>query len=121
MVEEPLSIGDVINLLREYTKATGGSFPVRLDDWQAYAKAFTGKRKTDWAALHAMSRAGAIGTTLSKGKSGVDYAYTGKGVELGEKDTIVFWHRDEAKGTYRAVYADLTVRDVAAADLPGRK
>ena len=27
---------------------------------------------------------------------------------------IVFWHRDKTKGTYRAVFADLSVKDVSA-------
>ena len=106
---------NVINLLRAYTKATGGVFPDKLDDWAAYGKAITsGKEQVDEAAFRALSGAGTITALLSSRKSGVDYAYAGKDVKLGEQGTIVFWHRDPAKGTYRAVYADLAAKDVSA-------
>ena len=49
------------------------------------------------------------------------FRYLGKGVKLGDKDRIVCWYK--LKGakdpkTYRAVYGDLSVKDVAAEDLP---
>ena len=41
--------------------------------------------------------------------------------ELGDKDRIVCWYKLKAakdQGTYRVVYGDLSVKDVAAKDLP---
>jgi hypothetical protein len=49
------------------------------------------------------------------------FRYVGKGVKLGEKDRIVCWYKlKDAKdaNTYRVVYGDLSVKDVAAKDLP---
>jgi len=49
------------------------------------------------------------------------FRYLGKGVKLGEKDRIVCWYKlKDAKdaNTYRVVYGDLSVKDVAAKDLP---
>jgi hypothetical protein len=49
------------------------------------------------------------------------FRYLGKGVKLGDKDRIVCWYKlKNAKDadTYRVVYGDLSVKDVAAKDLP---
>ncbi len=46
------------------------------------------------------------------------FRYLGKGVELGSGDRIVCWYKLKSTGTYRAVYGDLTVKDVAPKDLP---
>ena len=44
--------------------------------------------------------------------------YAGNGVKFGSPDTPVLWYRPVGSGTYRVIYADLSVRDVAAKDLP---
>jgi hypothetical protein len=49
------------------------------------------------------------------------FRYLGKGVKLGDKDRIVCWYKlKDAKdpSTYRVVYGDLSVKDVAPEDLP---
>ena len=49
------------------------------------------------------------------------FRYLGKGVKLGDKDRIVCWYKlKDAKdsNTYRVVYGDLSVKDVASEDLP---
>jgi len=49
------------------------------------------------------------------------FRYLGKGVNLGDKDRIVCWYKlKDAKdpSTYRVVYGDLSVKDVAPEDLP---
>ena len=49
------------------------------------------------------------------------FRYLGKGVKLGDKDRIVCWYKlKDAKNlrTYRVVYGDLTVKDVAPEGLP---
>ena len=51
----------------------------------------------------------------------ISFRYFGKGVKLGEKDRIVFWYKlKDSKGpsTYRVIYGDLSVKDVAQEDLP---
>ncbi len=49
------------------------------------------------------------------------FCYLGKGVKLGDKDRIVCWYKlKDAKDpkTYRVVYGDLKVKDVASEALP---
>ncbi len=49
------------------------------------------------------------------------FRYLGKGVKLGDKDRIVCWYKlRDAKdpNTFRVVYGDLTVKDIAPQDLP---
>jgi hypothetical protein len=44
--------------------------------------------------------------------------YAGKGVKLGDADTAIFWYQPENSATYRVIYGDLSVKDVAPEDLP---
>ena len=49
------------------------------------------------------------------------FRYLGKGVRLGEKQRIVCWYKLKGAkdpNTYRVVYGDLSVKDVAPKDLP---
>ena len=49
------------------------------------------------------------------------FRYLGKGVKLGDKDRIVCWYKlknTKVPNTYRVVYGDLSVKDVAPEDLP---
>ncbi|MHC4623729.1 MAG: hypothetical protein ACYS4W_07485, partial [Planctomycetota bacterium] len=44
--------------------------------------------------------------------------YAGKGIKLGDADTAIFWYRPKDSQTFRVIYGDLSVEDVAAEDLP---
>jgi hypothetical protein len=44
--------------------------------------------------------------------------YAGNGVKLGDADTPIFWYRPKDSQTWRVIYGDLTVEDVAPEDLP---
>jgi hypothetical protein len=46
------------------------------------------------------------------------FRYVGVGVKLGDADRIVCWYKLKTTDKYRAVFGDLTVRDVATKDLP---
>ena len=46
------------------------------------------------------------------------FRYLGKGVKLGDKNRIVCWYRLKGARTYRVLYGDLSVKDVAPKDLP---
>lgn len=48
------------------------------------------------------------------------FRYLGKGVKLGNKDRIVCWYKLKGSNTYRAVYGDLSVKDVGLEELPLR-
>jgi len=44
--------------------------------------------------------------------------YAGKGVELGDSNTPIFWYQPKDSETWRVIYGDLTVEDVAPENLP---
>jgi len=44
--------------------------------------------------------------------------YRGKGVQLGAAETPIFWYRPRDSATYRVIYGDLHVEDVAPDKLP---
>ncbi len=46
------------------------------------------------------------------------FRYIGTGVKLGQSHRIVCWYKFKNAPKYRAVYGDLTVKDVTAAELP---
>lgn len=47
-----------------------------------------------------------------------EWTYQGQGVMLGEAQTPIFWYRPKDSATYRVIYGDLHVEDVALEDLP---
>jgi hypothetical protein len=46
------------------------------------------------------------------------FRYIGVGVKLGSADRLVCWYRSKSTGTYRAIYGDLSVKDVDSQELP---
>jgi len=50
--------------------------------------------------------------------NGIDWHYVGKGVEFGDANTAVFLYRPKGSKTYRVIYGDLSVKDVAPDNLP---
>jgi outer membrane lipoprotein-sorting protein len=102
----------VIELLGEYAKYNNGMFPDSLQDWAAFAKLFAG---SDQKTARRMVMLAGMVTGLTTGR---EHEYLGKGVKLGEKEKIVFWHRKDANSPYRAIYGDLRVEDVTADKLP---
>jgi len=51
-------------------------------------------------------------------KGGQTWAYVGEGVQLGDAQKPICWYKPEGSETYRVVYGDLRVEDVAEEDLP---
>jgi len=47
-----------------------------------------------------------------------DWHYAGKDVKFGDADTAIFWYRPQGSATYRVIYGDLHVADVAPENLP---
>lgn len=46
------------------------------------------------------------------------FHYVGSGIRLGEKDRMVGWYQLRTSQTWRAIYGDLTVRDIAESEIP---
>ncbi len=47
-----------------------------------------------------------------------DWHYLGKDVKFGDADKAMFWYRPKDSPTYRVIYGDLSVKDVAPENLP---
>ncbi len=47
-----------------------------------------------------------------------DYRYAGKGVKLDTPNRPIFWYKPTKSEKYRVIYADLSIEEVAPADLP---
>ena len=109
----------VIAALRGYAERTKGKFPKHLDDWAAFATLIDGGNdgKPKDADIAFMAHVGAIaGWAFSLPKNG--WAYLGENVSFGEKEKIVFWYQDSKTSKYRAIYGDLSAKDIEAADVP---
>lgn len=50
-----------------------------------------------------------------------DWHYAGKDATFGDANTPIFWYRPEGSTTYRVIYADLSVKNVAPENLPKQK
>jgi hypothetical protein len=50
--------------------------------------------------------------------SKMDFHYAGAGVKLGDAGKAIFWYRPKDAKTYRVIYGDLSVKEVAPEDLP---
>jgi len=44
--------------------------------------------------------------------------YVGENVKKGQAETPIFWYKAEGSETYRVIYGDLSVKDVASENLP---
>jgi hypothetical protein len=110
----------VLEYLRTFTKFSGGKFPAKLNDFSEMAQlAGAGENaKARAEEIYKMSASvGALFGMLFNLEEGKDYDYTPGDAKLGDADKIIFWQRDKKTGKYRAIYGDLSVKDVAVEDL----
>ncbi len=47
-----------------------------------------------------------------------NWRYMGGGVKLGDASKVVFWYQPQGSSTYRVIYGDLSVKDIAPENLP---
>jgi outer membrane lipoprotein-sorting protein len=47
-----------------------------------------------------------------------NWRYAGENVKYGQAETPIFWYQPQGSATYRVIYGDLSVRDIAPQDLP---
>ena len=109
----------IVRLLRRYAVRSAGSFPSRIDDFNAYKQAFSpmkGEKVVQAEAVEAATMGGTIGAFVQAMKD--KYGYKPAGVKLGDAKAIVFWYKPPGAKSYRVVYGDLRIGDVAADKLP---
>ncbi len=99
-----------------------GTFPedfngqVYVDDVNKNRKKFAKLQQEQKVELGLKFGRGFIFVQLLKAEN--DWHYVGKNVKLGDTESPVCWYRPEGSETYRVIYGDLSVRDVAGENLP---
>jgi hypothetical protein len=125
--ESPATEADVVEMLRVWAEAADGAFPARLtrarvEDLKEIAATDKSPGLVSASDLRdpAFRRRMQIRMRTWRASRFVrhlpeeaDWHYAGAEVTLGDADTPVFWYRPEGSETYRVIYADLSLRDVA--------
>jgi len=92
------------------------SAQVYVDDVKKNLKKFANLQDKEKMELAMKMGPGFIFVQLLKPEN--DWHYVGKNVKLGDSESPVCWYRPEGSETYRVIYGDLSVKDVAAENLP---
>ena len=112
------SIQDVAGLLRIWAGGNGGVFPDKLLSWKFHKAA----ERYDWSSWQGAEDHKAISDMISRGfwllNLGMGWHYAGAGVKLGDAETAVFWYKPKDSQTYKVIYGDLRIEDVAKDLLP---
>lgn len=121
-ISEPLKLyegaaEDVAGALRTWAKMRGGSFPDAVTP-QEMVKDITkaGPPPSDEVALKMGILAGR--TFLLLANKDRKCCYAGKGVKSGDAETAIFWFLPKDGKTYKVIYGDLSIKEVAEEDLP---
>ncbi|MHC4440477.1 MAG: hypothetical protein ACYS3S_24265, partial [Planctomycetota bacterium] len=116
----------LIDGLRFLAKFLGGAFPKALE-WpkvQQQMRAYVEENNVEISPVQLKDMRAAIGPfnkyvgRLRSSPKSFDLHYVGDGVRLGEAETVILWYRPEGTSSYRLVYGDLRVEDIAPEDLP---
>ena len=119
------SEADFVESLRIWAEIIGdGTFPQAIGTEATMQQMPTLVQKV--AAMQVSEEEGTkIGMSFAKGmlfhqilESQGQWTYTGAGVKLGDASKAIFWYQPQGSATYRVIYGDLSVKDVAAQDLP---
>ena len=116
----------LIEGLRFLAKFLGGAFPKALE-WpkiQQQMRNYIQENNLEISPVQLKDMRAAIGPfnkyvgRLRSSPKSFDLHYVGDGVRLGEAETVILWYRPEGTSSYRVVYGDLRVEDVAPENLP---
>jgi outer membrane lipoprotein-sorting protein len=117
---------DLVESLRIWAEIIGdGTFPEAIGSESAMKQMPTLVQKID--AMKVSEEKGTqIGMGFARGlmfhqmleNQGGKWHYAGAGVKLGDANTAIFWYQPQGSATYRVIYGDLSVKDVAPENLP---
>lgn len=113
----------LIEGLAVYPKYLDGRFPTRYIGGRPLTDEVRKKCRADVKKIENWSEGEAHRSTLGCAfieqlPEGSDYQYVGEDVKLGDATKAVCWWRPPDSKTYRVVYGDLSIRDVAPDHLP---
>ena len=125
----PMTENDLIEWLRVTARFNGGRFvdtPFGVDrdkHNEAGQKKKADRTEVEQAFLdlwlkHLTHRSYPIWSFADDNAVPKTFRYLGKGVTLGDADRFVCWYKSKDTGKYRAVYGDLSVKDVSPDELP---
>jgi len=116
---------DFVESLRIWAQIIGdGTFPAAIGTEATMQQMPTLVQKV--TAMQVSEEKGTrIGMSFAKGmlfhqiqESQGQWKYTGAGVKLGDASKVVFWYQPQGSQSYRVIYGDLSVKDVAEENLP---
>jgi outer membrane lipoprotein-sorting protein len=116
---------DFIESLRVWAKVIGGgTFPDEIGTEHAMKQVSVLGQKMATMNL-STEEASQMGMAFGKGmlfhqilETGGQWNYAGQGVKLGDASKAVYWYKPQGSSTWRVIYGDLSVKDVAAENLP---
>lgn len=113
----------LLQALRTFAKFNDGRFPEELNQAsfeEAMRRMFEQKdgQQPDIAAMQKELFGAIGGMAFLQSRGATDWHYAGAGVPLDQPNTPILWYRPKGSATFRVIYADLSVRDVAADALP---
>lgn len=129
----PVTEADVVILLRFYAEHTEGRFPSTLGPGVSKELAQAVKKTTpagepnlaEPAGQEALQKVMQDMMKLLRSLKFVmtlppdaDWHYAGAQATFGDATQPIFWYRPQGSATYRVIYADLSIRDVAPENLP---
>jgi len=123
---------DLIETFRLWTEVTEGKFPSALDmsAMGPFVKALEKEMgfelgKGQEPSQEQMQEILGMFAKITRGitfahtmPAASDWHYAGKDAVFGDAHTPIFWYRPEGSQTYRVIYADLSVKELAPQDLP---
>jgi hypothetical protein len=125
---------DFIRALRLWSETTGGKFPSELNmkatgEFMEALEEKTGLEVKDKAPDPSDPQIREFMQTLTTVNRGIimfahglpedaDWHYAGQNVKFGDAQTAIFWYRPEGSDTYRVIYGDLSLKDIAQENLP---
>jgi outer membrane lipoprotein-sorting protein len=118
-IDVPIALGEdaLINLFRVYAEESGGTFPAKPDDWQAYKPKEEPKDLYDPKMIRRIQSVAASSAFFQFELKG-NFGYKADGVKLGDADKVLFWYCKKGAEKYRAIFGDLHAEDVTADRLP---
>jgi hypothetical protein len=121
-IDVPIVIGEqaLVNLLRVYAEKSGGVFPPKPLDREAFQKQFPAEKFKDAAdpQLIRVVQSLAASHAFLQFELKSNYGYKAEDVKLGDADKVLFWYRKKGAEKYRAIFGDLHADDVTADRLP---
>ena len=110
------TLEDVVESLRMWVPARGGTFPETLGPSEIAEEAQ--KLESGLSEEEEIRMGESLARMFMFLAQHPGARYVGAGVKFGDAAAPVFWYKPKDSETYRVIYGDLSIKEVAAKDLP---